>query len=200
MARTGEEGNGSGASGGADFVVSSGGAYTDIQSALDAVGSGGGTIYVAAGTYTITSTLLIKVSNTRLIMSAAAIVQGNGATLGTMIKANTTGLSRIVIEGGKWYNSSANGTGTGFDVSDISDSVFSPTRIEEFSIGIKQDDTTNVTFYNRFYNIQIFNCITCVQIGVTSTSTQPNANQFYSIRAKPKNGGGGYAYRIADAR
>ncbi len=174
--------------------------YTDIQSALDAIGASGGTIFVQDGTYTITSTLLIKTSNTRLIMSGGAIVQGNGATLGTMIKADTTGLNRILVDGGKWLNSSANGTGTCFDVSDISDSVFSPTRIEEFSIGIKQDDTTSVTFYNRFYNTQIFNCITCVQIGVTSTSTQPNANQFYSIRAKPKNGGGGYAYRIADAR
>lgn len=186
---------------GADITVGSANAdFTTIQGALDAVPSTGATIYVSDGTYTITTTLLIKQSNTRLIFSAGAIIQCNGGTVTTLIKANTTGLNRIEIWGGKWLQTTASAVGTAFDMSDISDSIIHPTRIEEFNIGLKIDDTSNATFYNRYKEIQIFNCNTCIQIGVTSTSTQPNNNYFEAIRCRPKAGGAGYGVRIADAR
>ncbi len=182
------------------IVASSGGDYTTIQDALDAVGSGGGTIFVKAGTYTITTSLLIKRSRTRLILSGGAIVQGDGASVSPFIKANTTGLAGVSIEGGKWLQTNATAQGTCLDASDFANSLFTPIRIEEFGKGILLNDTSNGTFYNNFKDTQIFNCNTCIEIGVDAASTQPNDNQFYSIRCRPKAGGAGYGVRIADAR
>lgn len=175
------------------------GNYSDIQSALDAVPSAGATIEVS-GTHTVTSSLLIKQSNTELILTGGAVVQCNGSSVSTLIKPNTTGLSRIKIRGGKWLQTTASAVGTAFDFSDCSDSVFEPTRIEEFDTAIKINDTTNVTFYNRYKNTQIFNCNNGILIGTASSSTQPNQNYFTGMRIRPKAGGAGYALRIQDAR
>lgn len=186
---------------GADIVVNTVGTgdFTDIQSALDAVPSGGATIWVADGTYTVTTGLVVKQTGTRLILSGGAIVQCNGNTVPILMSA-TSGLSRIEIWGGKWLQTSVSAVGTGFDMSNLSDCIIHPTRIEMFNIGLNIDDTTNSTFYNRYKEIQIFNCNTCMQIGVTSTSTQPNNNYFEAIRCRPLAGGAGFGVRIADAR
>jgi len=186
---------------GADITVAASGAdYTSIQDALDAVPNEGSTIWIADGTYTITTGLLIKKSNTRIICSGGAVIQCNGANVATLIKTNTAGLSRIEIWGGKWFQTNATVQGTGFDMSDLANCVIHPTRIDSFGIGLLIDDTTNVTFYNHYKDIQIFDCNTCIQIGVTSTSTQPNNNNVTSVRCRPKAGGAGYGIRIADAR
>jgi hypothetical protein len=186
---------------GADITVAADGAdFTDIQSALDAVGNGGGTIYVADGTYTITTGLLVKKSSTVLNLSGGAVVQCNGANVATLIKPNTTGLSRIKIIGGKWLQTNATLQGTAFDFSDSADCEIAPTRIEAFGTAILLNDTTNGTFYNHYHDIQIFDCNNGIVIGVDAASTQPNDNYFDAIRVRPKAGGAGYGLRVADAR
>lgn len=187
--------------GAADIIVAPvGGDYATIQEALDNVASGGGTIWVAAGTYTITTGLLIKQTRTILNLSGGATVQCNGANVATLIKPDTTGLSGIQIRGGKWLQTNATAQGVAFDFSDAADCEIAPLRIEEFGTAILLNDTTNGTFYNHYHDIQIFNCNNGIVIGVDAASTQPNDNYFDNIRVRPKAGGAGFGLRVADAR
>jgi hypothetical protein len=177
-------------------VATSGGDYTSIQDALDNLSSGGGTIFVKAGTYTITTGLLLKVSNTRLILSGGATVQCNGATVTTLIKPNATNLSRMEIRGGKWLQTNATAQGVCFDMSDCPNSIVAPIRIEEFGTAIKVTDTTSTSFYSHFLNIQIFNC----NNGIEISGSQANFNLWEGIRIRPKAGGAGTGISLVDAR
>jgi hypothetical protein len=173
----------------------SSGDYANIQSALDAIPNSGGTIFVR-GTHTITSPLLIKKSSTEIICSADAVIQCDGSIVATLIKPDTTSLSRIRIKGGKWLQTNATTQGTAFDFSDSSNCVITPTRIENFNLAVKLYDTVNTTFYNRYADIQIFDCNNGIQTG----GTQANNNLFESIRIRPKAGGAGKGIDIVDAR
>ena len=53
----------------ATIVVAADGSgdYTDIQKGIDALPSGGGVVYIREGTYTVTSTITITISNVSLI-------------------------------------------------------------------------------------------------------------------------------------
>lgn len=195
MARTGEEGGGSGG-GGADFVVASGGAYTDIQSALDAVASGGGTIYVAAGTYTVTSTLLIKQSRTKLVLSDGATVQCNGANVTTLIKPNSSAVNLCEVIGGKWLQTSVTAQGICFDFSDSSNNRLAPTRIEAFGTAFQFVDTADLTFYNLIERTQVFDCNTGFNIG----GTLANNNTVIAVRVRCKAGGAGTGAALVAAR
>jgi hypothetical protein len=182
---------------GADFVVApSGGDYTSIQDALDAIGTNGGTIYIAAGTYTITTGLLVKRSRTQIRASQGAIIQCNGANVATLIKPNATGLSQIVIEGGKWLQTNGTAQGIGFDFSDSANCWIRNVRIEEFGTAFKMHDSVSTTFYNSFRDSVLFNCNNGIDIG----GTQANANLFDNIRIRPKAGGGGTGVKLVDAR
>ena len=183
-------------------VAAAGGDYTSVAAAVAAIGNTGGTVYVEDGTYTETSVINFNYSNTQIICSGAVTIQCNGAVLTTLVTA-TTGVSRIRIQAGKWLQTNATAQGTCFNLSDISDSVIEPTRIEEFGTAILIDDTTNATFYNRYRDIQIFNCNSGLVIGVSSgapQSSQVNNNYFEAIRIRPKAGAGGYGIRVADSR
>lgn len=177
-------------------VAPSNGDYTDIQTALDAVGSNGGTIFIADGTYTIATGLLIKKARTRIICSGGAVIQCNGNNVATLIKPNASSLAGIYITGGKWLQTSVTVAGVAFDFSDTPNADISPSRIEEFATAIKLTDTANVTFYNEFHNIQIFNCNNGIEISGTLT----NNNTFTAIRIRPKAGGAGKAVAITDSR
>lgn len=183
----------------ADIVVddtAGGGDYTDIQSALDAVTSGGSTIFVKDGTYTITSPLLISKSRTKLFLSGGAVIQGDSSSVDPFISASTTGLSLIEISGGKLLNTNATAQGTGIDFSNIANSFVSKMRVEEFGIGLKINDTANTSFYNSIRDMVFFNDNTCISIG----GTQANDNVFSNIRCRPKAGGGGPGVYLGDVR
>lgn len=183
--------------GGADIVVdTSGGDYTDIQTALDNVPAGGGTIYIGDGTYTVTSTLLIKVTRTRIICSDGATVQCNGASVTTLIKPNSTSVNICSVIGGKWLQTNATAQGVAFDFSNSSNNYLVPTRIEEFGTAFKFSDTANLTFYNRTERTQVFNC----NNGIELSGTLANNNSFSHLRIKPKNGGAGKGIAITDGR
>lgn len=178
------------------FIVGSSGEYTTIQSGLDAVVSGGGTVYVTDGTYTITSTLLLKVSRTRLIVSDGATIQCNGGSVTTLIKPNSSSISLCTVIGGKWLQTSVTAQGVAFDFSDSANNYLAPTRIEEFATAFKFSDTANNTFYNLTERTQVFNC----NNGIELSGTLANNNTFNALRIRPKAGGAGKGIAITDSR
>jgi hypothetical protein len=188
---------GGGAPAGADIVVaSSGGDYTDIQTALDNVPAGGGNVYISDGTYTITSTLLVKVSRTRIIVSDGASIECNGASVTTLIKPDSSSIALTTIIGGKWLQTNATAQGVCMDFSDTPNNHLAPTRIEEFGTAFKFTDTANNTFYNKVERTQVFNC----NNGIELSGSLANNNSFYSVRIRPKAGGAGKGIYLSDAR
>ena len=183
--------------GGADIYVSPSGAdYQDIQTALNAVPSTGGNIYVGDGTYTITSTLLIKTSRTNIIFSDGAKIQCDGAVVSPLIKPNTTNLQSVTIKGGYWYNTNGTAAGTAFDCSDLAKSIIAPTKIENFDLALDLNDAANNTFYNTYQNVHIFDC----NNGIRLTGNPVNNNNFTSIRVRCKAGGGGIGLNLVNGK
>lgn len=180
-----------------DIIVAPSGAdYTDIQAALDAVASGGGDIYVSAGTYTISATLEIKRSRTRIVVSDGATIQCDGSAVTTLIKPTSSSIVNCYIFGGKWLQTNATAQGTAFDFSNSSNNYLAPTRVEEFGLAFKFTDTANLTFYNEVHHTNVFNC----NNGVELSGTLANANNFFGLRIRPKNGGTGIGISLVDAR
>lgn len=177
----------------ADLIVGTNGDYTDIQSALDAA-TGGKTIYVEDGTYTITSTLLVKYDKTRLIVSDGATIQCNGASVSPLIDWDT-GVDSCTVIGGYWHNSGTDGNGVCFDISDSSNNYIAPTKIDDFALGIKLVDTADLTFYNYVERANIFDCTTGVHL-----AAQANNNTFNALRIRPLAAGAGYGILIDDSR
>jgi hypothetical protein len=177
-------------------VATSGGDYTDIQSALDAIGTNGGTIYIADGTYTVTSTLLIKKARTTIQASSGATIQCNGATVTPLIMPNVVGLQNIIVRGGKWLQSNATASGTGFAFGDTPDAILSPNRIENFDLALDLTDANNLTFYNHYHDIQMFDN----NRGILLAGNPVNNNTFTAIRIRPKAGGAGYGISIQNGR
>jgi hypothetical protein len=181
---------------GADIVVASaGGDYTDIQTALDNVPAGGGNVYVSDGTYTITATLVIPTSRTKLIVSDGATIQCNGASVATLIQPDTS-VAICEVVGGKWLQTNATAQGVAFDFSNSSNNRLAPTRVEEFGTAFKFSDTSNLTFYNLTERTQVFNC----NNGIELSGSLANNNTFLAMRIKPKNGGAGKGIALTDAR
>ena len=67
------------------------GDFTDIQSAIDALPSGGGVVYIKEGTYTITSTITREIDNVYLV----------GAGFATIITTGSN-INLIKVFGDKW--------------------------------------------------------------------------------------------------
>jgi hypothetical protein len=177
-------------------VASSGGDYTTIQAALDAVGAGGARIYVKNGTYTITSTLLIKIGKTFIEGESplGVIISLDGSTVTTAIKANVASLETIYLKNLYFYQSNATVQGVALDLSNIALSVFQDIRAENFGTGLKLNDTANITFYNSYKNFALFNC----NNGIAISGFPVNDNVFENFRIVPKAGGAGIGLSIAN--
>lgn len=192
--------------GGSDIVVdpNGNGDYLTIQEALDAVPSGGGDIYVAGGTYTLTSPLVIKKSRTNLRVSDGATIQANmniAAFTGNPMISPDVGVAICTVRGGKWYNTYSVAavptvSGTAFDFSNSSNNVIAPTRVELFDTFLVLNDTSSLTFYNIIERTQVFDC----KNGISILGTQANANSFRELRIKPKSGAAGTALNVVDCR
>ncbi len=188
-------GGGSGTDTFTSVVASSGGDYTSLKDAVDAACAGsGGTIFVRDGTYTETATIT-GCTNLHIVMSQAAVIQANGASVSPLFNA-TSGNSRIIIEGGKWLQTNATAQGTAFDLSNVSNSWVRNVRVEEFGLAFDYNDTASTTFYNQITDSQVFNSNSCVRY----TGTQANNNSLDNLRCRPKAGGTGTGISIIDAR
>lgn len=143
----------------ATYIVSTDAAtgdYTDIQSAIDALPSGGGKIFVKAGTYTLTSGIVINKDDVEIEgESYSTIIQFNGSTVAKAISngGSTTRYYRIQIKN-IYIKSSSSGNGTAIDASYWSLSRFSNIRTYDTNIGM--DFNVTGTLYNYIDNPIIF--------------------------------------------
>ena len=181
---------------GADATVAHANAnYSSVATALINTSVIGGTTYLSDGTYT-EGQILIKRSATRLNLSQGATITADGSVVSPLIKPSVTGLSRIVIEGGKLLQSNATAQGVGLDLSDVANTWVSKMRIEEFGTGIKMYDTANTTFYNSARDIQMFNVNTGIDLG----GSQANMNLWDNVRIRPKTGSAGTGINMSSVR
>lgn len=179
-------------------VAPTGGAYSSVATAVAAVcGSGGGSVYVKDGTYTETTTIT-GCSSLRITLSQGATVQINQTSTGvTTFFSAASGSARIIIEGGKWLQTSGTlGSSVAFDMSNLSNTYIQNTRVEGFNTAVVYNDTTSTTFYNSINNAQFFDDNNCVAY----LGTQANSNSIDNLRCRPKAGGAGTGLSLIAAR
>lgn len=145
------------------YVVGIGGHYKTIQEAIDALPAGGGEIFVKEGTFTITTPILIKQSNTTIRGNGkTTIITGDGASVATFIKPNVTNLNSIVLKDFQLIGSNVGRVGLAIDFSTVNVSLCDNLYIFNFDTAVKLDDkngtatNTNTTFYNTFRRIGAF--------------------------------------------
>lgn len=174
-----------------NWVVSAqDGDFTSIQAALDACGTaGGGTIYLADVSYTITSTLLWKGGFCQLWGNDVNGTQINvdGSSVSPAIKTN---LPSGLYEGGgihhiQFQQTNSTRQGTAIDMSDMAHMTYENVTIDDFGTGYRLNDTQNITFYNHVTGGAIFSdgATTGGSFGINASSTKPaNDNTFENIK------------------
>lgn len=173
-------------------VGASGADFTTIQPALDAA-TAGGTIYLTDASYTITTALLIKGPNVRIVGNKTTTIQCDGAVATTLIKSNSTTFTRFNLENITLKQTNATVQGIAIDGSNLALSVYKNLTIDSFGTAIQLNDTANLTFYNRFADIFITGCNNGIIINGT---TPTNDNMFMNIRTSLLAGGAGFGLKI----
>lgn len=135
-------------------VATSGGDYTSLQSAIDALGSSGGLIRVRAGTYTLSSAITIAASNLEIIgEGVTSRFNFNGVSIPAAFKmADTTQRSQIHIENISIWNTGTAGNGTAIDASHFAISQFKDLWCSGVASGI--DFNSSDAFYNQVENLR----------------------------------------------
>ena len=153
--------------------------YTTIQAAIDAATTGG-TIYVTDGTYTLTTQLLFKYPNTRIVGNGHSTkIVANGASVSTLIWFNANALSNCSLENLYVGNTNVVTQGTGLNFSNQALGTYRNLYFYNLNTAIRANDTVDQTFYNKFEDIRIYECIN----GLDFTSTNPfNDNEFTNVR------------------
>lgn len=155
------------------------GDFTTIQEAIDAATSWG-TIYVTDGTYTLTTQLLLKYPNTRIVGNwQTTVIQANWASVTTLIGYNASGINNCTLE--NLYIANTNVTTQGIGLNFSNQALCTLRNLYFYNLGtaIKANDTANQTFYNKFEDIKIYECTN----GLDFTSTNPiNDNAFENLR------------------
>lgn len=171
--------------------------YTTIQWAIDAATTGG-TIYVTDGTYTLTSQLLFKYANTRIIGNwHSTKIQADCATVTTMIGFNANGLNNCGMENFYIANTNATTQGIGLNFSNQALGTYRNLYFHNLGTALRADDTVDQTFYNKFEDIKIYEC----NNGLDFTSTNPfNDNAFDNVRVALKTGGTGNGLYMNNAQ
>lgn len=138
-------------------VAVSGGQYTDIQTAIDALTTGG-VVEIDEGNYTITTGLKWKVNGTiiRGIAKDKTTISFNGATVLTAISPNTTALRDCGLENIGFIQTNATVQGTAVDISNMAISSIRNVKVTSAGLGLKVSDTVNNTFYNRVDGFESF--------------------------------------------
>ena len=185
----------------ATYIVSTStknGHFTSINSALAALPSGGGKVFVRAGTYAITSG--ISIPKSKVILEGegdATLIRCDGSVVGLCMSiATSSALSEITIRDLRIQQTNATAQGVGLDVSDTAIVRVDNVRIDEFNTGILYQDTVSNSFYSSFKNLTLTNNNTCFKTG----GTQANNNSLDSVRCRPKAGGAGVGLSLIDSR
>lgn len=125
-----------------------------IQAAIDSLSSTGGTIFLSSGTYVISTPILIKSNDIRIIGNGdSSIISFDGSEIACAIKNsdNTTRL-RLKFSDFKIVSSSP-GEGIGILLARFNTSTFSNLFIEDTNGGLY--GSANSVFYNSFFNIYV---------------------------------------------
>lgn len=198
----------------------SGADYNDIQSALDAMTSGG-LIRILGGTFTVTSGLLYKYSSTIIEGSYdSSVIQVDGTLVPTLLKANTTGLSRCGLKNIRLIQTNGSVAGTALDLSDMP--IFDLQHVYVFNSDkvLVLNDTTNQTFYSSYRDlagVQVNNGIwiestnpvndnlfeniriACNANGIGLRMTQGQGNVFYNLNCEPNSSTGTKGISLGNA-
>ena len=157
------------------------GDFTDLQSAINSLGSNGGRIVVKAGTYNVGSAGIRFSSNNITVEGAGPTTRFNfnASSLSTCFAmADTTQRSNIRLRNFRISQQGTPGTGVGVDFSYFAQSLFQEITVDGVNGGFLGNATG--TLYNRFYN-----CTATVS-GPDSygfkVDNRANENSFYSCR------------------
>lgn len=139
------------------------------------------------GTYTLSSQLLFKYANTRIIGNGHSTkIQADCATVTTMIGYNANGLNNCGMENFYIANTNATTQGIGLNFSNQALGTYRNLYFSNLGTAIRANDTVDQTFYNKFEDIKIYEC----NNGLDFISTNPfNDNEFTNVRTALKTGG-----------
>lgn len=133
-------------------------AGTAINSAISSLPSGGGTIIIPAGTWTINTAVLISKNGVVLRGSSnsGTVLQFNGASVSPAIKMTDT-TQRFCQIDNMTIQSSSSGSGTAIDASYFVNSVFSNLRIGGTSVNPNKGIIFNVigSYYNHVRDCRV---------------------------------------------
>lgn len=178
----------------ATFIVSTStntGNYTDIQTAINNLPSNGGKIFVRAGTYTITSPILIKVANTVIEGEGPATqINFNGGSVANAIVWNGTGITNTSLRDFYIHNTSGSYQGIGINASNTPLVYASRIKIDKTSTSTSLKDTVNQTFYSSYEDLDLRDNKTCIDMGGTNPV---NDKLFINTRCAPTAGQNGFA-------
>jgi len=155
------------------------GDFADLQSAINSLGSNGGSIVVKAGTYNVGSAGIRFASGHITVEGAGPATRFNFSTSGgtCFAMADTTQRSDIRLRNFR-ISQQMPGTGVAIDFSHFAQSLFQDITVDGFNGGFLGNATG--TLYNRFYN-----CTATVS-GPNSygfkVDNRANENSFYSCR------------------
>lgn len=167
----------------ATFVVDINGRgdYADLQSAIDALPSGGGKIFVRAGTYTV-GVAGIRITKSNVFVEGegpATRFNFNTATLSTFLAmGDTSQRSNLRFESFRISQQGTAGTGVAIDASYFAQSLFKNITTDGTNGGLLMN--VGGTLYNRAYNCT-FNVSGAGSYGYKCGTTS-NENTFYSCR------------------
>jgi hypothetical protein len=165
-----------------------------IQAAIDAVPAAGGTVYFPPGSYDISASLKLKVSNTKLVGAGRhiTVIRQTTNTADGITNATGSRLSHLAFED---FTISCEATtigGVGLDFLDISDSFLKNVEVRFRSSDITSGYVTGVRIHgtsgngpyrNNFYNLRVKTTKSASAVGLLCTGTSPtfgaNACSFF---------------------
>ncbi len=176
------------------FIVSSStstGDYNDIQTAINALPSTGGTVFIKCGTYVPASTIKIKVSGTVIKGSGICTkIEFDNATSSTGLGFSATGLTNTVIQDLWIHQRGVAYSGVGIDASNTPILYVNNVKIDNTATSTRLKATADLTFYQHWSNLDLRDNKTCMDI----SGNPVNANSIDNVRCAPTTGqrGGGF--------
>ena len=171
-------------------VAATGGDYATIQAAIDALPAGGGTINVACGTF---ASFVIKQANT--VVSGQGVctqINFNGGTTANAVALNNSNYTNVIVERMYIHNTSGSYQGIGINASNTPLFTARDIKIDGTATSTSIKDTQNLSFYQKWSNLDLRDNKTCLDIG----GLPVNDNFFENIRCAPASGQNGFAYFI----
>lgn len=147
-----------------------------IQAAIDALPAAGGVVKLTPGTYTLTSSLILR---------SGVVLVGEGLQSTTINYTGAAQAVKMATPASRSYGVQIKGinfTGTGtigLDLASVSTGSFDDVLVSGFTTGISLTGSNGFCVYNRFINVTAANATTGWLIGGAGS----NSNTFLACRA-----------------